>query len=743
MTAENGLLKERIRALTATDPQHVFARTLNFVETVDMEHKTVHISHLPAQSGHITTSINFLKLISSKKFGILTQGNDGIFSLKPDGRWSAAILSADSASLNLASFSVDPLDNLWVGTQGSGLFRALGYGVFANYTHAGGLSRNTVWQTLYVAEDILLVATDNGIDSLNPLTSKIRHLRDASTYTLARDNDGTIWSASSIHEIVNFNPTNGEEKSYPVSYVNDILIDRTGIVWCLTDRGVYRLDPTTDIAPQLVPGLEQSSPFGVVTRDGTIWLLSGKDMYSKSPGSEFRRLGIEWPRSDFLPLTLTVKNDSEIWVGGDGGVFRVMHDGNALVSQTYFDRSALIGDIIYSVFADSRGWIWVGTNRGVAVFNGTRWAYADSSDGLAADNLSQNAISETPDGTIWIGTANGLTHVLRPDALFVQRPLHPFVDSVQAGGKPYTGAKLPYRDAPLEIHFGSLDFADEQHISFRYQLDDVDPGWVVTGQKTVRYPSLPPGTHFFTLVAFDQRTHRESAPIVVRLCMAYPMWERWEAISLYILMILIVGYGLWNWRMAISTQRIVTLERLVSAQTAQLAKQLRTDSLTGLFNRRAIQEILENVPGLAAGSRTIYIVLIDIDHFKTINDIYGHVAGDDVLVEFGRRLRETMLDGETIGRYGGEEFMGIILSMPDQIFPRLAAIREAVETKPFSISGADVRVTFSAGITALHLNEGWVQAVARADFALYRAKNNGRAHTLAMFDTIISGERGS
>ncbi|WP_150290486.1 sensor domain-containing diguanylate cyclase [Sphingobium estronivorans] len=152
------------------------------------------------------------------------------------------------------------------------------------------------------------------------------------------------------------------------------------------------------------------------------------------------------------------------------------------------------------------------------------------------------------------------------------------------------------------------------------------------------------------------------------------------------------------------------------------------DSLTGADTRRAFLEKLDDEIGRVRRGGRACLLLIDIDHFKAVNDCHGHGAGDRVLAGFVERLRPGLRGVDGIGRLGGEEF-AILLSGTDverasMICERL---RELVSINPVRIdSGEAIRVTFSAGLVELDMQTGRDAILEAADKALYRAKNSGR-----------------
>jgi two-component system cell cycle response regulator len=177
----------------------------------------------------------------------------------------------------------------------------------------------------------------------------------------------------------------------------------------------------------------------------------------------------------------------------------------------------------------------------------------------------------------------------------------------------------------------------------------------------------------------------------------------------------------------------VRKKRYLDALRARLDQSMElavTDQLTGLHNRRYMRVQLESfVKRSNMGGMPVSVLLCDIDHFKKVNDIHGHSAGDDVLREFGRRLSENIRPMDLACRYGGEEFV-VIMPETTQGLAHAAAerIRVIMEESPFTIGrGEQLRITMSGGVATVIPPEDTVDALMkRSDEALYRAKNNGR-----------------
>lgn len=162
---------------------------------------------------------------------------------------------------------------------------------------------------------------------------------------------------------------------------------------------------------------------------------------------------------------------------------------------------------------------------------------------------------------------------------------------------------------------------------------------------------------------------------------------------------------------------------------AEVAREARVDALTGLDARRVGMALLEHAAsGALAGDEGVALCLLDVDHFKRINDEHGHPVGDRVLAEVGARVRGALARGERAFRYGGEE-IGVIFTAGDRTRAgeRAAAVREAVGASPVSIPGAaSLRVTCSAGVAIRGAHGDAGELVRAADDALLRAKRAGR-----------------
>jgi diguanylate cyclase len=163
-------------------------------------------------------------------------------------------------------------------------------------------------------------------------------------------------------------------------------------------------------------------------------------------------------------------------------------------------------------------------------------------------------------------------------------------------------------------------------------------------------------------------------------------------------------------------------------QIENLQTAVRIDSLTQIGNRSYLDEHLqEAVERLKRYHERFSLIMIDVDHFKQINDTYGHPSGDRILKGLALKLKAGIRGTDSLARYGGEEF-AVVLPKTEEEDARYVAeeIREGVEFSKFNLSGKEVRITVSAGVASSQENDTAESITKRADNALYRAKNSGR-----------------
>jgi diguanylate cyclase (GGDEF)-like protein len=412
--------------------------------------------------------------------------------------------------------------------------------------------------------------------------------------------------------------------------------------------------------------------------------------------------------------------------------------------------------------ADSGYWVAASKRPVRLIKDGTE-------DGLVARSTS---ILRTPAGSrvldflevspqeVWIGTDDGAFRY-DPSAEPAQPPeIHAYVRRVRSnqselfsgGASDSLDGELPHL-APLRFEVSSSSLHDPSRNRFRFRLDGQDTDWSPWTSETRKdYTNLGPGRYRFRVETSDVygRIGREAGFSFV---VATPWYRKAWAIALGLAVCAFLFYLALEMRTRALRNRQRELESIVDQKTAELREASFTDPLTGLRNRRYFAEVIAAEASLASrsGSSALHMFLVDLDHFKKVNDTHGHAAGDEILRQTAARLKTAMRTSDLIFRWGGEEFLIVARGAPD--LPRSEIARRIVGmigTEPFDIStGTPLTRTCSVGFASFpfyskNTTTVPVDAVIElADLSLYRAKHTGRNRAVGVspqFNEPIPGD---
>ncbi|MBN8506385.1 MAG: GGDEF domain-containing protein [Burkholderiales bacterium] len=223
------------------------------------------------------------------------------------------------------------------------------------------------------------------------------------------------------------------------------------------------------------------------------------------------------------------------------------------------------------------------------------------------------------------------------------------------------------------------------------------------------------------------------ASLGAAMAFAVEIWPRklpWSSELPLLVMMVVLVPGVWvlATRMAHIRQRLVRQREEVREAMAKLQTLAERDALTGLFNRHQGERLLARALRRHQRSGTSFAVaLIDLDHFKQVNDRHGHAAGDAVLRHFAKVAQRCLRDTDTLARWGGEEFLVLLDDAHlDATRTTIERLRQAVQMNPVPLERGSLGVTASVGATVARRGESAEPLLRRADAALYRAKSNGR-----------------
>ncbi|WP_160115179.1 ligand-binding sensor domain-containing diguanylate cyclase [Bryocella elongata] len=686
---------------------------------------------------------------------VLINLSKGLARFEQD-RWRVFDRSSGIPPNEIDALSFDHQGSLWLGLSGHGLARWRGYDSFENWTSATGLSSDVVWNFLRDRRERMWVATEGGLDEFrpgahapSPATSTTgRAMRRVQT--LAETPDGHIWAGSDDGSVVDFDPDT--HRTRPVAQLSGIfqlLFSHSGRMWICSIPGLYVVDwNSPQRKPQrvaAVPSLQGHLYEGVEDAHGGLWFIGEKGL-SHFVDGHWSQIRLPAGFQPVLSSQITLGKDGSLWLSGAKpslAHLRVVGDHAELIESAPWATSEDLS--VYLIASDHRGWIWVGTGQGIWVSDGKRWIHVTVDDGLVWNDINSSGFYDDHDGSVWIGTSGGAARLPNPETLFSAPPLTAAIDTARWGDHVLDlriDNEIPFRHQALTAHMMHFDFRREATIHFRYRMVGLEEDWQDSTEPDIRYPPMPPGSYLLEIKAMDEGDGRTSQPVVLRFHVLPPWWQTRSVYLLELLSALLLGLSVWRWSVRMLVRRQRLLEDLVAKRTAELQRETQElvkarnelqvlamhDSLTGLLNRGAIiAKLEEELQRSTRDESPLALVLLDIDHFKRINDTWGHTTGDAVLKEYARRMRELARSYDAAGRYGGEEMLVLLPGLREtDSNERLRELHTAL-CQPIEVGILTLTVTCSIGVTWRNgASDSAHSLLERADKALYRAKNEGR-----------------
>ncbi|OAX55107.1 ligand-binding sensor domain-containing diguanylate cyclase [Xanthomonas graminis] len=667
------------------------------------------------------------------------------------GHWRRFDRSNGLPDASIVALLFDQAGDLWMSVDGEGLVRWKGYGWIENWDVTQGMSTAPTWSILRNGDGALLLGNEAGINRQRRPDQRFQPwLADAGLQVISLQSaaDGSLWSLGSLGELRHHDRQGRLLRSYPRlgATIRRLFLDAAGRIWILSADGMYLLQrPQSDDLPQRVKELPAGEYSDIQQRrDGSLWLAGAAGVF-RLRGTTWTpiRLQLDGKPAQLWVIELLIQEDGQVWAAlYNPGVWRGRLDGDTLQLRPSA-QSEQRELQIYLIRRTGNGWIWIGHNQGVDVYDGRRWSRLNQSQGLLWDDISESAFFEDHDGSVWIGTSKGVSHVLDPQRLFQASAPRVTLSEFSRGGHPIAAdARLPWNQEPLHIEAGSPDLYDDRNrVSLRYRFEGAQTQWIHTPNFEIEHPPLAPGEYTLELQLLDAYRHSVSAPVRVAFSVA-PVWWRSQSMqALYVLLCGGLAIAALHWRERHLRQRERQLAELVALRTqelehdkreleiarAALAVKASHDSLTGLLNRAGILDALAaQMRHSLAEQQPLAVAMIDLDHFKRINDTHGHLIGDAVLTKVAQRLNANLRESDQIGRYGGEELLGVLPGLPIPSHEQLQDLRVAVSGHPLRVGTQSLAITASIGVAWYRHGESMQQLLARADKALYRAKHLGR-----------------
>ncbi len=670
---------------------------------------------------------------------------------------------------------------VWAGTN-QGLVRIM-EGVARGITREDGLGSDYVRTVTQTGDGTVWVGQAAGLDHIRGGHVAPVHLlpdggqRQPSVLALAAAaTGGGVWAGTYDAGVARVQADGrvsgwiGTAQGLDSLMVRSLAVDPDGL-WIGTVTGLARYQDGRVRAYGPGDGLPEAMVLALYREpDGTLWIGTDQGMAWRTAGGKvhYWRPDADFPAQNAFDFLRDA--DGSLWVASDRGLLRLRRGR----FRIYDHRVGLPRDAVFRVMDDGHGYLWLTSNRGVfriarAQFDevdaGRRAMLAvdvlDASDGLPgsqANGSSQPAGWVIRDGRILVPTSAGLGVISPGQVSSEHAPAVPVVIeavAVDGGSQPVAPGQVLRGDVRrIAIDYAGLDYRAPAKVRYRYRLRGFEDGWVDAGTATrAIYTNLPPGRYRFEVQAMalplDWRQQRHVGQAALDWYLRPQWWQRgwvhWLAGALAALVLA----GLYLLRVSAFRQRQRRLNAEIDARTLELSTKNRSlevlsrerealvrqleyqaghDALTGLPNRREAERQLRRRLVQAEQGMALAVALLDIDHFKHINDTYGHGVGDEVLGRIGTILAG-LGDGRVFAaRQGGEEFLlmlsGLDAGQVQVLLQRLCQRIRAIQV----VTGAGpVHCTVSVGLAwygAERCNRR--DLLEAADRQLYRAKREGR-----------------
>jgi signal transduction histidine kinase/ligand-binding sensor domain-containing protein/CheY-like chemotaxis protein len=559
--------------------------------------------------GELPPATNTLPALALDPDGnLLVPTNLGLARQSGSG-WEIVGAEQGLTSNDISAVQQDREGSIWIGLLGSGLARWLGYREWQSWNERDGLSRESVWAAARDASGRLWLGTQFGLDSMEEQEEEQngrpiwRHrLAGLEIRALAAGPDGTLWIGGNRAGLRQLDPGSGSVRIFGPAQglLNDsvlhLTVDRAGRIWAATRAGLFRsaaaaprgqvtafeqVFPAGGPEPGTHAGTQASEGFLMTLQDsrGRLWACGDWGLARYADG-RWTRFTTKDGLKDNLVGQVAEDGDGSIWVGYRDA-YGLTHltfagAGNHPQVEQVNSTNGLESDKTLFLGRDQRGWLWVGTDHGVDVYDHARWRHFGHSDGLIWDDTNTNAFLAEPGGSVWIGTSRGLSRY-QPRATPVPGVPPPVVfTSVKLGGQevdPFTAKEVPYSQNSLQVQVAALTFLQESSVVFRYRLAGSERNWVETRQRELNYVNLPPGRYTLEAMARNAQGIWSAEPARLHFEIRTPWFLSWWCRIGAGLATLLFGHVLWRrrtHRLEVERQR---LETAVTERTRELSEE--------------------------------------------------------------------------------------------------------------------------------------------------------------------------
>ena len=503
------------------------------------------------------------------------------------------------------SLMIDAEGSLWFGTSGRGLHRWIGWGKVEHWTVADGLPHPVVWGSARDRLGRLWVATSHGIARFDAKAGRFHLVPGSSDSRIAglyADAAGNIWWKQGDSAVVA--PAGGDKAHTIFTDVGahiDLAQGGQGQMYVLGNRRVHKLvSQAGRFHAEVLIDNPNGDRFWGVVNDGTQdWFVSARGLYRREAGAWKPLLDEQGRPVDAYSYAAFSPQDAWLWVVDAKGVSAYALKDGAAHRIHRFSNEQLGGIAPGFLQASPDGGIWLGTDRGVLIYQDGHWSRLDRGNGLLWNDVSDHALRFDADGTAWIGTSAGLTQV-RPGWRPQQAP-RLRLDGLQFGTH---WLREPPREAVawdnryLRVTVGTADYGSAHSMRIEYRLDSGGgpSGWRELTGNTLQIDSLQAGWHALEMRAIGLLgVEQAGPPLHITFEVAPPWWLSLPAMLGYVLLLaalLALSIFVTNLR---ARRRSMALERAVAERTVALHLSQQALRQLGEHNARALEEERKHV----------------------------------------------------------------------------------------------------------------------------------------------------
>lgn len=679
--------------------------------------------------------------------------------------------------VDVRQIHIDQSNIMWLATRDSGVYKIdLTGGLFQHNTAYQQASQQIekakqIWAIESVVNEHVLIGTSDTVFKLknNQIVDAVSTSSGSSIPGIVRDieSDGQKghWIASNLglyYLAVDSNVA--ETISTPFDLVGiapadifSIEVASDGHVWlALYNLGVLRWSPEKNQAIHLKEyNGETFSDLNIshIFEDSmkNIWIGSNLiGVFKLSPDlkqlSHYKHIYND-SKSISSNRIKDIFEDSErrLWIATARGVNQFSYEGDHF--EHYSQPEGLIGGEVSFIIEDSHKNLWFGNKFGLSKLNPTNNEVKKYllNAAIRQDGLITRSVAIGQDDVIYLGSANGY-YTFDPKDHKYDIEYQPALSltSVKIDNRPVQAANLEYQQKQFNLDyneqlisfdFAVLDYKTPEQVQYSYRLIGLHDDWLdVSTTRRIDFKDLNPGSYQLEIKAINNDGRWQQQTRELEIVVQPVWWEQGWVRALIILAVLLVAIVLHYYRTYKIRKQNIVLEKEVRNRTAelrQLNQQLKraanSDFLTGLPNRMAFIDNYELKELRGFDSNELCIVMADVDHFKKINDQYGHSAGDEILVELGEIMKQVIRSEDLIARWGGEEFIFCFDNKTaDQTLNLIERVRAAIAAETFSYQEQKVEVTMTFGICQKTPEMSLIDCINAADEAMYQGKSSGR-----------------